>query len=206
MTAAMEKVTTNYLEGEQRICDSWANYIGSREMTLQEATDFVGASLAGEDICAHLLLTGRDSLEGLAITRQMVELMDGTIDCQSAPGEGTTFTVTLNLPIAERLVDEMLLSPINVLLADDDVLLETTMDTLSSIGVNADIARSGGEALEKALERHARGQDYRVVILDWKTPDMNGVEVARRIRSQVGDGISILECVSKIPEAHFRRL
>ena len=76
MTAAMEKVTTNYLEGEQRICDSWANYIRSREMTLQEATDFVGAALTSEEICAHLLLTNNGALEGLSTTPRTTDQAD----------------------------------------------------------------------------------------------------------------------------------
>ena len=130
---------------------------------------------------------------GLAITKQMVELMDGSILCDSAPGKGTTFTVTLELPIADRLVEEMLLEPIRVLLADDDaVLLETGRETLASIGVQPDTALGGEEALRKTIEQHERGQDYRVVIVDWKMPDMNGVEVVRRIRAEVGRDVSIL--------------
>ena len=130
---------------------------------------------------------------GLAITKQMVELMDGSILCDSAPGKGTTFTVTLELPIADRLVEEMLLEPIRVLLADDDVVqLETGRETLASIGVQPDTALGGEEALRKTIEQHERGQDYRVVIVDWKMPDMNGVEVVRRIRAEVGRDVSIL--------------
>jgi len=130
---------------------------------------------------------------GLAITRQMVELMGGTIQCQSAPGEGTTFTVTLDIPIADRLLDDMVLEPVDVLLADDDeVLLETARQTLSSIGARPETARGGREALDMVLARHAAGRDYRVAILDWRMPDMDGLEVARQIRAQVGEGVSIL--------------
>ena len=126
---------------------------------------------------------------GLAITKQMIDLMHGTIECESQVGKGTTFTVTLEIPLADKLMDEFMLPPIRVLLADDDeVLLETARDTLRSIGVEADTAQSGAEAVRMASGRGA----YRVVILDWKMPDMDGIEAARRIRAQVGDEVPIL--------------
>ena len=130
---------------------------------------------------------------GLTITKQMVELMNGAIDCESAPGKGTTFTVQLDIPIADRLVDELKLDPIHVLLADDDeVLLTMAQDTLASIGASADIARNGAEAVDMALRQHRNAQDYRAAILDWKMPDMDGVEAARRIRAELGDALPIL--------------
>ena len=126
---------------------------------------------------------------GLAITKQMIDLMHGTIECESQVGKGTTFTVTLEIPLADKLMDEFMLPPIRVLLADDDeVLLETARDTLRSIGVEADTALSGAEAVRMVSGRGA----YRVVILDWKMPDMDGIEAARRIRAQVGDEVPIL--------------
>ena len=125
---------------------------------------------------------------GLAITKQMIDLMNGTIDCRSEPGKGTTFTVTLDIPLADKPEEEMTLPPVRVLLADDDeVLLETAGDTLRSIGADADVAHNGDEAV-----RMAGGGDYRVVILDWKMPDMDGVEAARRIREKIGSDVPIL--------------
>ena len=126
---------------------------------------------------------------GLTITKQMIDLMHGTIDCQSEVGKGTTFTVTLEIPLADKLVDEMMLPPIRVLLADDDpVLLETAKDTLRSIGAEADVAHNGTEAVDMAT----RKRDYQVVILDWKMPDMDGIEAARQIRAKVGEEVPIL--------------
>ena len=126
---------------------------------------------------------------GLAITKQMVDLMEGTIDCRSEVGKGTVFTVTLELPLADKLIGEMVLPPMRVLIADDDnVLLKTAADTLRSIGAEADTASSGAEAVRMAKE-HA---GYRAVILDWKMPDMDGIEAARRIRASVGNDLPIL--------------
>ena len=126
---------------------------------------------------------------GLAITKQMIELMNGSIDCQSELGKGTTFTVILELPVAEKQLEEMRLPQMRVLLADDDpVTLETAGDTLRSLGAEVDTATSGAEAVGKVTAEH----DYRVVILDWKMPDMDGLEVARRIRAEVGDDVPIL--------------
>ena len=126
---------------------------------------------------------------GLAITKQMIDLMHGTIDCQSEVGKGTTFTVTLEIPLADKPEEELTLPPIRVLLADDDeVLLETAKDALGSIGAEAHVAASGTEAVRMASEQ----PDYQVVILDWKMPDMDGIEAARQIRGRVGEDVPIL--------------
>ena len=118
----------------------------------------------------------------------MIDLMDGTIECTSELGKGTTFTVTLEIPEADRKAEDMKLPPMRVLLADDDpVILETATDTLRSIGVETDTARCGAEAVEMVS-----GHDYKVVILDWKMPDMDGIETARQIRERVGDNVPIL--------------
>ena len=124
---------------------------------------------------------------GLAITKQMVDLMHGTIDCESEQGKGTTFKVILDIPVAGKQLDEMKFDkPFDVLVADDDeVLLETAVDTLKSLGLNADVARSGKEALEKSKARHKEGKDYRIVIVDLKMPDLDGIESIKRIHKEI---------------------
>ena len=130
---------------------------------------------------------------GLAISKQMVDLMGGTIDCQSEQGKGTTFTVILDIPIADRQREDMMLEPMDALIVDDDeILLETAVDTLESLGLTADRAKSGLEALGMILHRHETGRDYSIVILDWKMPDIDGVETIRRIRTEVDANIPIL--------------
>ena len=130
---------------------------------------------------------------GLAITRQMVELLGGTIDCQSEQGKGTTFTVVLDIPAADRQREDMRLDPVDVLIVDDDeVMLQTGADTLKSLGASAEQAQSGLEALGMIEHRHLSGKDYDIVIVDWKMPDMDGLETIRRIRSELDTNIPIL--------------
>ena len=130
---------------------------------------------------------------GLAITKQMTDLMGGIIDCRSEQGKGTTFTVILDIPIADRQREDIMLEPMDVLIVDDDeILLETAVDTLESLGVTADRAESGAEALGMIARRHEEGRDYSVVILDWKMPELDGVETVRRIRSEVDLNIPVL--------------
>ncbi len=130
---------------------------------------------------------------GLAITKQMVELMGGTIDCQSEPGKGTTFTVVLDIPVSDRQRDEMLLEPVDVLIVDDDeIMLQTAVDTLTSLGAATDQARSGPEALGMIEQRHQAGRDYDVIIADWKMPGMDGLEMIGKIRSEIDTKVPVL--------------
>jgi len=130
---------------------------------------------------------------GLAITRQMVELIGGTIDCKSKQGEGTTFTVVLDIPIADRQRDDMQLDSVDVLIVDDDeILLQTAADTLESLGATAEQASGGLEAIGMVKHRHQAGRDYDVIIVDWKMPDVDGIETISRIRSEVDEDVPIL--------------
>ena len=130
---------------------------------------------------------------GLAITKQMVDLMEGTIECQSEQGKGTTFTVTLDIPIAEHQRMDMKLDEMDVLIVDDDeVLLETATETLESLGLKAEQASSGLEALGMIKHRHEIGKGYDIVIVDLKMPDIDGVETIRRIRSEIDNNTPIL--------------
>ena len=130
---------------------------------------------------------------GLAITKQMVELIGGTIECRSEQGKGTTFTVALDIPVADRQRENMMLDPIDILVVDDDeTMLQTAADTIASLGAEAELARSGLEALGMIEHRHLSGRDYGVVIVDWKMPEIDGIETITRIRSELGDHIPIL--------------
>ena len=130
---------------------------------------------------------------GLAITKQMVDLIGGTIDCQSEQGKGTTFTVTLDIPVADRQREDMKLEPIDVLIVDDDeTMLQTATDTLASLGANVEQANNGLEALGMIEHRHRSGRDYTVIIIDWKMPDIDGLQTIKRIRSEIDSQTPIL--------------
>jgi len=130
---------------------------------------------------------------GLAITKQMVDLLGGTIDCQSEQGKGTTFTVVLDIPEADRQRDDMQLEPMDILIVDDDeTVLQTAVQAIESLGATAEQAGNGLEALGMIEHRHLSGRDYDVVIIDWKMPEMDGLETIRRIRGEIGANVPIL--------------
>ena len=130
---------------------------------------------------------------GLAITKQMVDLMQGTIECQSEPGKGTTFTVILDIPVAEHQKAEMKLKAMDVLIVDDDeILLQTAVDTLESLGLRVEQASSGLDAIGMIKNRQERSKNYDIVILDLKMPDIDGIETIRRIREEIKTNIPIL--------------
>ena len=131
---------------------------------------------------------------GMAITRNIVNMMNGTIKVESAPGKGSTFTVTVFLKLQEaEAVDNEILADLPVLVVDDDaVCRESTVTMLEEIGIDGEAAASGPEAVERTVERHQRQQDYFAVLVDWKMPGMDGIETTRAIRQQVGRDVPII--------------
>ncbi len=131
---------------------------------------------------------------GMAITHNLIRMMDGDIRVDSTLGKGTRFTVTIHLKFVpeESSLPEMLCG-LPVLLADDDKdACESTCILLREIGLDAEWCLNGQRAVELAAERNRRGEDYFAIILDWKMPGMDGLETAVHIRETVGDHIPIL--------------
>ena len=134
---------------------------------------------------------------GMAITKNIVELMNGSIRVDSVKGEGTTFTFSVTLTDAPRSVGdgeiEIRPSELTVLIVDDDPLAcEHAMLVLEKAGIAAEVAASGAEAVEMVTLRHARREPYNLILVDWKMPEMDGVETTRRIRSVIGNESAII--------------
>ena len=135
---------------------------------------------------------------GMAITKSFIELMNGTISVDSEKHKGTTFTVTVTLIDCDRESigeEEKDLQPheLCVLVIDDDpIACEHAQLVLGQVGVNCEKALSGAEGLEMAKLRHARREPYNLILVDWRMPDMDGVETTRQIRAAVGDETPVI--------------
>ena len=135
---------------------------------------------------------------GLAITKNIVEMMNGNIEVRSKKGEGTTFTVTVTLMDSgrkgmEQCGHEIAPGEMSVLVVDDDpVACEHARLVLEKAGIACDVVYSGAEALEAVKLRHARSNPYNLILVDLKMPDMDGVETAREIRKIIGQESAII--------------
>lgn len=132
---------------------------------------------------------------GMAITKMIVTMMKGDITVRSEPGAGAQFTVDLNLLLAddENEPESLPLPAIRVLIADDDkATCESAVDFLRELGVAADMAEDGGSAAALVDNAQRQGDSYRMIILDWKMPGIDGINTARLIRERVGKEVPIL--------------
>ncbi len=134
---------------------------------------------------------------GMAITKNIVDMMNGNIEVESVKGEGSTFTVTVTLSdvLHKEAADAEELYPedISVLIVDDDpIACEHAKLVLEKADFKAEIAASGAEAVEMIRIRHARQEPYNLVLVDWKMPEMDGVETTRQIRSIVGHESAVI--------------
>ena len=135
---------------------------------------------------------------GMPITKSIVELMNGTIEVESEKGAGTTFTVTVTLEESGRkdtLAADGDLNPhdMSVLVIDDDrIALEHAEVILGQIGISCETAESGWEGIDKVRLRHGRQEEYDLILVDWKMPELDGVETTRQIRQIVGNDTPII--------------
>ena len=130
---------------------------------------------------------------GMAITKYIVDAMEGTIQVESKLGQGTKFNLILDLEKAEIEEMDMILPAWKMLVVDDDEMLcKTTVEALKDIGVTADWTLSGEKAIALVEQHHKKEDDYQIILLDWKLPGMNGIQVAREIRRSLGHNVPIL--------------
>lgn len=130
---------------------------------------------------------------GMAITKAIVDMMDGIIELRSQPDKGTEFHIVLDFEKAEVKDADMVLPPWKLLVVDDDEdLCRSAVSSLKEIGISADWASSGQKAIDMAEEHHNMGDDYQIVLLDWKMPDMDGMDTAQGLRKHLGEDVPIL--------------
>ncbi len=126
---------------------------------------------------------------GLAISKTLVEMMGGSIRVESKLGQGSTFSFTVSLrasnETARRIVPQRL-NALKALVVDDNASARETLGgLLKTLGATVELAASGAEALA-AVKRADTGRQYDLILLDWRMPEADGIEVARRLKADSG--------------------
>lgn len=133
---------------------------------------------------------------GMAITKNIVELMGGTIDVFSEVNKGSLFRVDLELRIPSGQTDLQFWKEngiSRILAVDDDLEVCRSIQMLmKESGIDVDIARSGEDALRLVRDSVGKDISYHVILLDWKMPEMDGGEIARRIRAEIPQSVPIV--------------
>lgn len=130
---------------------------------------------------------------GMAITKYIVDAMEGTIDIKSELNEGTEIHLILDFERADIQDIDMILPAWKMLVVDDDeTLCRTAVEALKSIGIQSDWTLSGEKAVEMVTKHHQAHDDYQIILLDWKLPGMDGLAVAKQIRKIVSTDMPII--------------
>ena len=133
---------------------------------------------------------------GMAITKQIVDLMGGTIRVETEKDKGSEFIVNVELRVVSDGVKDYRipeLTGIHALVVDDDFhTCDSVTNLLTQMGMRPEWTLSGKEAVLRAKHARERGDDFGAYLIDWKLPDLNGVEATRQIRAVAGPGIPIL--------------
>ena len=133
---------------------------------------------------------------GMAITKNIVDMMNGSIEVRSELGVGTEFIVSFTFRLhsgARKPQNIPELKNCRALIVDDDFnTCDSVSYMLGQIGMRAEWTLSGKEAVLRTRQAVMRGDDYCVYIIDWMLPDMNGVEVTRRIRKETGGNVPVI--------------
>ncbi len=133
---------------------------------------------------------------GMAITKNIVDLMNGAIEVKSEQGEGTEITVSFTFRINQDIKEPNEIPELKncrALVVDDDFnTCDSVSYMLGQIGMRAEWTLSGKEAVLRTRQSVMRKDTYRVYIVDWLLPDMNGIEVTRRIRKELKDDVPVI--------------
>ncbi|MCI8597082.1 MAG: response regulator [Lachnospiraceae bacterium] len=133
---------------------------------------------------------------GMAITKNIVELMGGTIEVSSEVGKGSIFTVELELRISDQEEDSKFWEKYGVsriLVVDDDKdVCDSIQILMEDTGVLIHVRQDGETAIEAIWEAFEKNEPYNMVLLDWKMPGMNGIETAKRMQEKIQQQIPIL--------------
>ena len=135
---------------------------------------------------------------GMAIAKNIVDMMNGKIEVESEKGVGTTFTVTVTLIDSANVDfddDDITINPqeMSVLVVDDDpIACEHAKLVLAKAGIVSETVLDGAEAIEMVRLKHARRESYNLIIIDWHMPDPDGLEVTRQIRAIIGNETAII--------------
>ena len=133
---------------------------------------------------------------GMAITKNIVDMMQGSISVTSEQGVGSEFTVSFTFRLHAEKKEDLILPELKgcrALVVDDDFnTCDSVSYMLGQLGMHAEWTLSGKEAVLRSHQALTRGIGYSVYIVDWLLPDMNGLEVTRRIRKEIGKDVPII--------------
>ncbi|MBU5627303.1 response regulator [Oscillibacter sp. MSJ-2] len=131
---------------------------------------------------------------GMAITQNIVRMMNGTIEVKSTLGEGSQFIVAVAFDLCEEAEEnDSELSGLPVLVVDDDrIVCESAAEILDELGMRGSWVLSGQEAVRRVVDAHEAKEDFFSVILDWKMPEMDGLETLRAIRRELGMDVPVI--------------
>ncbi len=141
---------------------------------------------------------------GMAITKNLLDLMDGKILVESEKGKGSTFTVDLDLPISEQAVDHHFWQKNGITrlltIDDEEVICQNVQMAMRDTGVTVDYALNGNAGLDMLRRAGEEGRPYHIVLLDWKMTGIDGVETAKRIRQRAADRPLLVLTSYDLPE------